>query len=157
MSFKENLRHPIESFRTAPVALTTTSFWLGNTILSGTVATESIADNFNIPGIAVGALLAGSSLVCARDAAKNVGKRFKRRKQAEEALERNGFNSRIMGAYTTFWCDQQTAIVACEQFGYQRECLDLIAQQEPVPYDWVPHIYRAGKGGQAEPFPAPAE
>jgi len=138
MSWTSRLRHPIESFRTAPFGLGFASFGLGSAALEVSVATmDGIPQSLRYAIIGAAAVQVTALSVLGTMAAND---QFRLGERLETAIERTGYNDRVL-ATTTTWCDRQTATVVCEQSGHLEQYRQLCAQnQATARLTWLPHI-----------------
>lgn len=125
MKVSEILAHPVESFRTAPIALLGVAASSGMSALMIEVASDVQGSDevltLGTAGFTAALALRGIYLT---------SRSFKLRDRLENSLATNGFNDRIFATTTPDWCTRQTALVACEQFDKASDYQALCEQYE---------------------------
>lgn len=134
-----NLRHPIESIRTAPLGfanLGVAGGWMGYQ----TMEAIEISPNATQAAVHIGsaALLAAWMSMLGGSLVK---RQFKRRDYLENSLKEGKFDDKDFGKTVPEWCMRQTARVVAKKHGrldqYEELCND---NQSAQRLRWLPHI-----------------
>ena len=136
MQTPDILRHPIESFRTAPIQFIGSSLTIGMAAALAPITTE--AEGYTQ---AIGWSVVAGNIAISALGIKLGKKQFELRNRLERILETGGFNERAMATTTSEWCTRQVARVACENYGYLEEYKELENEtSEDAKFRWLPHI-----------------
>ncbi len=123
MPFLENIRHPIDTLRTAPVGFSLAG-------LGVTLASESIGEIVNNPNILVKAasiVQMGMEFGFAATGICMVTGQFKLRRRLEQSIDRSGYNTRVMAHTVNTFCDRQTGKVVSRNAGHAEDYKALTA------------------------------
>lgn len=134
-----NLRHPIESVRTAPFGMSyfaTAAGYAGYQISEVVGSNNGPLDTATRLGVsaALGAFLShkGTWLV---------KRQFKRRDYLENSLKDGEFNEVDFGKTVPEWCMRQTARVVAEKHGRLEEYKELCDEHQAAQrLRWLPHV-----------------
>jgi hypothetical protein len=128
----ELLKKSVETFRTAPVAVTRMAVSAGALLADMKVlahnpeAYQAAPIPLILASIAIGGL-------------KTV-ERSRRRAQLERSIEKNGFDERVFAVTTKAWCARQTARVVCRDTGHLAEYEALCESEDDALHKWLPHV-----------------
>ena len=148
--FRERLRHPIDTFRTAPVGFTLA--FLG-VLLGG----ESIREIVHKPRYLAKARAIGQLSVNALalgTGASMVSHQFKLRHRLERAIDRHGFDPRYMAKTLGTFCDRQTAKVVSEKAGFAGEYQALVNAAQTLHERGLPLSVHSAQAAELHPVKA---
>jgi len=130
------LKHPIETFRSAPVQFTGMAVNLGSaSIVVATSERHGAPPNaFELSGLALNFGLVALQSVVAKS-------KLKLRDRLETTLGQHGFDARAMNLTTSTYCTRQAARIACENYGFSSEYEAVCARNSDIArFTWLPHI-----------------
>jgi len=134
-----SLRHPVETFRTAPVMISCAA----TNVLLGSISTDIALESSSVITDGVGWGVTAFVAYSALDFVVSAKAKINLRNRLEAALTLGGFNDRVMKTTTEEYCTRQAARVACENvdMNYLDRYTALCAENaENAYYTWLPHI-----------------
>lgn len=133
------LRHPIETFRTAPVQLSGLALEVG--IVGLLAYTIESTEGSPLPTNTVEATAYAANIAMGIVNGIYAGKNIALRNRLEASLERTRFNERAFSVTTETFCGRQAARIACENYDvlpeYEAVCDQNSSKAQLM---WVPHI-----------------
>jgi len=131
------LRHPVETFRTAPVQFMA----IGINTSAATFAARSALELDHTPTNPIEWGIVVANLGCVVLSAVVAKSKIDLRDRLESNLSENGFNERVMKTTVGTYCTRQATKVACENTGHSEEYATLLKEDPKVgDFRWLPHI-----------------
>lgn len=122
MNKLRNVLHPIETFRTAPVWVTSTLGCAGIALAGGYLSVSMLMgmEREDLPKDPAVAGACGAIAVYGarwtKSNSRRVGHYLECRDRVENALERHGYSDRLVEPMLSVWCARQATRIACENY-----------------------------------------